>query len=293
MQRAQASEPLTGGLEGDIESDLSLAIQSVGASGSVTLSWPSDTRTAVPEEWAVDLVDTQENVRVNLRDETYTFALDADAHAAGSEPLGSRFRIEVRGGAALPVNLAQFTAVPNGRSVNLAWRTLGEQNNEGFAIERALSSDKEETLTWTRVGFVGGAGTTGEAKAYTFADNDLPASAMEVRYRLRQVDVDGAFTYSDETTVRLAAPDRMALNAPYPNPVHSQAKMDVAVPSTEAVRVDVFDLLGRRVTTLLDRTVSAPGGTITVNTSEWAPGLYFVRMTADDFSSTQRLTVVR
>lgn len=111
-----------------------------------------------------------------------------------------------------PVELLDFEAETlEDRASLLSWVTASELNNKGFEIERADGRDLSRQ--WERIGFVEGKGTTSNTTEYAFID-PVPYR-RENLYRLRQVDFDGAFVYSDVRSVRFVAID--GLNV-YPNP---------------------------------------------------------------------------
>jgi FlaG/FlaF family flagellin (archaellin) len=189
-------------------------------------------------------------------------------------------------GAPLPVELVRFAAQADGRAVALTWRTATETNNAGFAVEQ-----QTEGGAWRELGFVEGAGTTTEAQRYRFRAANV--SYGDHAFRLRQIDLDGteAFSGVREVTVGLAGPYAVAA---YPNPVRSRATVGVAVREAQRVTVEVYDVLGRRVTVLHDGPLVA-GGTerLALSAQGLASGVYLVRVTGETFAATRRLTVVR
>jgi uncharacterized repeat protein (TIGR01451 family) len=186
----------------------------------------------------------------------------------------------------LPVELTSFTASLEGEAVALAWSTATETNNAGFDVER--STDGE---TFTAIGFEPGVGTTEEAQSYRFVDRDAPF-ATTLFYRLRQVDTDGTFEYSPVVEVEVT-PSAVALLPVAPNPVVGFANLRYELPEATAVRLQVFDLLGRRVATLADGEKPAGRHEVTWTGSRLAPGTYFVRLQAGSTAQTQMLRLVR
>ncbi len=190
-------------------------------------------------------------------------------------------------GTPLPVDLAAFTATADGQTVALAWQTLTETQNAGFAVEQR----DEEEGSWREVAFVAGAGTTTAPQAYRHTLAHVPYGRHA--FRLRQVDFDGTATPSAavEVAVGLAAPYALAA---YPNPVARSATIDVTAREAQRVTVAVYDVLGRRVATLFDGEVAASTTErLALPAHGLASGLYVVRATGERFSATQRLTVVR
>lgn len=98
-----------------------------------------------------------------------------------------------------------------GTDVELRWTTATETNNKGFDIERMISSDVFEV-----VGFVPGFGTTTEPKTYSYTDSKL--SSGKYSYRLKQIDYDGSFSYSNVLETEVITPSTFSLEQNYPNP---------------------------------------------------------------------------
>ena len=193
----------------------------------------------------------------------------------------------------LPVELAAFTGQMQGSAVLLEWATASEQNNAGFEIQRQSAN----SAPWTPVGFVEGAGTTGEPQSYRFRDEDVPFGAEQMNYRLRQIDTDGTETFSDAVTIERAAVTALQLRRTFPNPAQGRVTVQFAVPEASPsagapVTLRLFDLLGRQVRQVVAK--SARGRTeMQVDVSGLTSGVYFLRLTADGQTRTQRLTVVQ
>jgi len=98
----------------------------------------------------------------------------------------------------IPVELVSFTADVYGNQVRLQWETSSELNNLGFEIER-----KSEISDWRTIGFEEGKGTTTEIQRYTYIDDLFGVSSENFSYRLKQLDFDGSFSYSEEIEVEL------------------------------------------------------------------------------------------
>jgi hypothetical protein len=113
--------------------------------------------------------------------------------------------------------------------------------------------------TWERISFVEGAGTTDDPQTYRFRDAE-PPFADSLVYRLKQIDTDGTSAFSPEVLVCRSSSSEVRLAAPCPNPVRQQATVCYVVPdgSAQPVRLQVYNVLGRRVATLVDAT-QGPG----------------------------------
>jgi hypothetical protein len=189
----------------------------------------------------------------------------------------------------LPVELADFRAVPDGKTAVLTWKTLSETGNDRFVIEhQAPAADG-----YSDVGTVDGAGTTSETTSYRFTTDALDPGTH--RFRLRQIDVDGTETVSDPTTTRIALDGALVLTAPAPHPVRDRLTVKVGVRDAgQAARIVLYDLLGRPVATVYEGTPRA-GELTTVETAlpPLPSGRYFLRLEAGSRTAVQSLTIVR
>ncbi len=142
----------------------------------------------------------------------------------------------------LPVELTSFTAKVSGSAIQLSWETKTEINNYGFDVERAWSSSNQEKL-WQKIGFVNGNGNSNSPKQYSFVDNN-PTGGNVFVYRLKQIDTDGKYEYSDEVEVELL-PSQYELCQNYPNPFNPTTSINFSLPKPSHVSIKVFDILGR------------------------------------------------
>jgi hypothetical protein len=167
----------------------------------------------------------------------------------------------------LPMELISFDAQPGERDVQLLWVTASEQDNDVFLVERS----KDGSL-FSPIGTVEGAGTTVEETHYLHLDGS-PENGMNY-YRLKQVDLDGHFSYSD---VRNAFFHRE--NGPLtlvPNP-GSDAVRVVLPRSASTAIVQVVDATGRSVLSM-----PASGNQVVLDTSVLRNGLYSVQAVTKD-----------
>ncbi|MDP2366604.1 MAG: hypothetical protein Q8M94_22850, partial [Ignavibacteria bacterium] len=98
----------------------------------------------------------------------------------------------------LPVELLSFTSSVVDNNVTLNWTTATETNNSGFSIERKKVFSPPSAVgntEWESISFINGNGTTTETKSYSYKDENLYAGKYQ--YRLKQIDFDGTFEYSN------------------------------------------------------------------------------------------------
>ena len=125
-------------------------------------------------------------------------------------------------GIPVPVELTSFSATVNNFNVLLNWQTATETNNQGFEIQRkspsptpSLKEGAFKLADWESIGFVNGKRTTTEPQVYSFADENLPAGRQglttgKYQYRLKQIDFDGTFEYSNTIEVEINPPTKFS-----------------------------------------------------------------------------------
>src|SRR3989304_3276438 len=137
----------------------------------------------------------------------------------------------------LPVELASFAAAVNGNEVKLIWTTTTELNNQGFEIQRKFSANDFVT-----VGSVKGNGTTTSPNQYSFVDKLIDPG--KYFYRLKQIDFNGSFEYSNEIEVEVRVLDKFTLEQNYPNPFNPGTKISWQSPVNSWQVLKVYDVLG-------------------------------------------------
>jgi hypothetical protein len=179
-------------------------------------------------------------------------------------------------GNVLPITLLSFTAraTPAG-TVETAWTTASEVNNDFFTVERSRNGNQ-----WEAVGHIEGAGNSTTVLNYTFTD-DAPHSGSSY-YRLRQTDFDGTFTLTDPQVVHIGShTGALALHNVY---ISNQGTELVYTASAPYLTVEVFDVSGRLVHA---EVVENDEGHSTIQPNI-ARGVYLLRLSDHRESSTMR-----
>ncbi len=198
---------------------------------------------------------------------------------------GGHFYLETN--QTLPVELTSFDVILNGRHAHLAWETASETNNAGFFVEMRRGNE-----SFVSQGFVEGNGTTGNRSTYHFVLEALTPGRYT--FRLKQIDYDGTFEYHPEVEVVVELGERFLLEPVFPNPFYSEAHFRFAVGRQQSVRVDLYDMLGRRVRTLYSGS-PAVGQVLDVRLDgESLPsGHYVLRFATDDTIESQAVTKLK
>jgi hypothetical protein len=186
----------------------------------------------------------------------------------------------------IPVELTSFAASSKGVEVELSWTTATETNNQGFKIERMNAGGSFE-----QVGYVAGFGTTTEPKAYSFIDSKLEAGSYT--YRLKQIDFDGTFSYSEEVNVVVELPLEYALEQNYPNPFNPSTTIKYSIAEDGLVKIAVFNMLGEEVATLVNTQQKAGRYEVNFNANGLASGVYVYRIETANFTASKKLMLMK
>jgi len=138
----------------------------------------------------------------------------------------------------LPIELLSFTGKLQNENVKLNWSTSFEQNSKGFEIERSMDG-----INFRKIGFVAGAGSSNSTRNYGFTD---PQRAIEFNYyRLRLVDIDNTFIYSDVVLVKNTFGKQDVYLAG--NPVTNSINIQFAKTPNAKVAVSIYDMRGSKI----------------------------------------------
>lgn len=187
----------------------------------------------------------------------------------------------------VPVELMSFTASAAANFVTLSWVTATELNNHGFEIER--SSDRS---IWRTVGFVEGKGTTTETQYYSYSDELGNIESSKLYYRLKQVDFNGSFEYSDIIEV-VTAPSEFSLSQNYPNPFNPVTTIKYNIPVNSFITLRVFDVLGNEVSILINEQKPAGKYEIEFDASGLPSGIYYYQLKTGEFVSTKKMILLK
>ena len=191
----------------------------------------------------------------------------------------------------VPVELTSFVANVVDRSVVLNWITATEVNNQGFEIQRS-----EYEASFSNIGFVPGFGTTTEPKSYSYTDQSVTSGTYY--YRLKQIDYDGSFTYSDVAEVEVSIPTEFSLEQNYPNPFNPTTSIQFSLPVDAQVKINIYNLVGEKVAEAASGNYAAGTHKINFNASTLTSGIYFYRLDAtgvdgNTFSSIRKMTLLK
>ena len=186
----------------------------------------------------------------------------------------------------VPVELNTFTASVSFDAVILNWQTETELNNYGFQIERRTTN-----TDWKTIGFVRGYGNSHSPKQYLFKDK-FPVSGTTY-YRLKQIDNDGLFEYSNSIKISVPKYLKLQLIQNYPNPSNPSSTIGFVIPETDYVTLKLYDLSGNLVRVLLNKKEFAGKHKIKFNAKNLASGIYFYRLSFQNTILTKKMIILK
>ena len=192
----------------------------------------------------------------------------------------------------VPVELISFSASIVNNYTELKWITATEVNNSGFEIQRS-----PDNKLFTTIDFIKGKGTTSEKNTYSYLDkNDV---AGKYYYRLKQIDLNGSYEYSNIININITAPAKFELKQNYPNPFNPATSINYSIPFTSRVKLSIYNLLGQLVTTLVDECKDAGYYELNWNAENLTSGMYVYSLQVESinrdlkFKSIKKMILIK
>jgi hypothetical protein len=187
----------------------------------------------------------------------------------------------------IPVELTLFSASINSNIIELKWQTASELNNFGFEIQRS-----SENSQWQKVGFVHGNGTSSILNNYSFSDQ-IKYVQGRYYYRLKQIDHDGTYEFSNIVEVDFNVPLKTELEQNYPNPFNPSTEINFTLAKSGVVYLKIYNSLGSEVSSLVDGFMNSGVHSVRFNAKGFASGIYYYRIVADKYTSTRKMLLIR
>ncbi|GJQ61326.1 MAG: hypothetical protein SCALA702_03790 [Melioribacteraceae bacterium] len=197
----------------------------------------------------------------------------------------------------IPVELTSFTATVNAGRVELHWRTSTETNFQGFFVERRYGNDD-----WKDIAYIEGHGSTTEPQDYSYTDDLRNIEYRgKIFYRLRQVDFDGSYEYSDIIEIDWTGivADKFELSQNYPNPFNPATTFAFAIPEDCAVSLDIYNLVGEKVASVMNENLNAGYHEFSWSATNLPSGVYFYKIEAkstngaNDYSTLKKMIILK
>jgi len=192
----------------------------------------------------------------------------------------------------IPVELTSFTAINKGSKIILEWITATETNNQQFEVYRR-NIDNEKSTDWMLIGFRKGIGTTSEPTYYNYEDDITGINANALEYRLKQIDYNGSFSFSEIISVSNLAPNGFVLEQNYPNPFNPSTNIRYAVANKQFVSIKVYDVIGNEIATLVNEEKPAGSYEVEFNAGNISAGVYYYTIVTESFVQTKKMILLK
>lgn len=197
------------------------------------------------------------NNSIQLRDETVLFA---DFYIKESS-------VE------LPITLSAFDLKEDVCHTNIYWTTETEENAAHFILEKS-----HDGRTFNSIAKIQASGNSSSSLHYQFKDTDVGKASY---YRLKNVDMDGSFNYSDLIYSNGHTCNKdLAIHSLYPNPVKAHLTISMQLAQKTKVSIEIVDVLGKVVLTQM-KDLSEGTNTLDLDMSTLNEGIYFMKIQAE------------
>ena len=179
---------------------------------------------------------------------------------------------------ALPVDVVFFGGKLNGEAVTLNWTVDNEVLFDHYEVERSLNGTFYKSIGQVKAA---------NARKYTYADNAAENRGRQLFYRLKKVDKDGKFSYTNVLTIHIPLNTKFAV---YPNPATTYMLLQLNGNAGKKATVQIADITGK---TVQQQTVDATSGNIRLSTSNLVTGTYFVKLLCNGEQYMQKVVVIK
>ena len=184
----------------------------------------------------------------------------------------------------IPVTLLNFKGNynPVTESSLLEWSTATEQNSKSFSVERSVDGGRN----FTAIGSVNASGTSNTIVRYQYNDND-PVNGINL-YRLKQIDIDNKFKYSNIVSIEVKR--KKESYTVYPVPAHGSAFLRSSSTQTKLLNISLIDGAGKMI--LEQKAYVDTAHPLKLDLATVAPGVYFIKIfSADNTVITKKIII--
>lgn len=227
----------------------------------------------------IDGTSNQSGNSVDIRNDADAYIEWVHYKVAGTAASCRLDDVSISNASPLPVELTSFTSKIIGNTVNLKWNTATEVENYGFDIQRSVVGGQRSS-DWEKIGFVHGHGNSNSPKEYSFVDN-ISSPNRKYFYRLKQIDNDGNYDFSGIVEADFGLPNKFELKQNYPNPFNPSTEIGFALAKEGKVTLNVYNVLGVKVATLLNNEYREAGYhtlQFTTQSYQLPSGIYYYKL---------------
>lgn len=177
--------------------------------------------------------------------------------------------------AALPLKLLNFTGTLKSNVANLKWNTANEVNTKGFDVERSVDGN-----TFIAIGFVKSLNRV--SNEYSLNDEKI-VKGNRYYYRLKMMDVDGKFNYSNVVTINFM--DKEKWFAVYPSPVKDVLYIQNNTNASQNAEIVITEVNGK----IVYKHNGSVSGKLEIPVASWSAGTYVVKIKSNEAETTHRI----
>jgi hypothetical protein len=141
------------------------------------------------------------------------------------------------------------------------------------------------------IGFVHGYGNSNSPKDYTFIDDEVVTG--KYFYRLKQIDTDGQFQFSKMIEVNFGLSIKFELEQNYPNPFNPVTTIQFTIPNSGYVTLNIYNLIGEKISTLLNGFMEAGVHTINFDAGNLNSGFYVYTLESNGSVLTRKMLLLK
>jgi endonuclease I len=215
---------------------------------------------------------------IDRNNAAYSYQVNRNPYIDHPEYVGQVWNASCPGLSALPVELLFFTGRLNGNLIQLNWEVGTEANLNKYEVERSFNGNE-----YSKIGEVKAANQSN----YSYNDNADNIRGRRVYYRLKKIDKDGKFGYSEIFSVHIPLNTKFSV---YPNPAKEFIRLQVNINSTQQGLLTITDITGKAV---LKQNVQLSQGSVIVPLISLSNGSYFLKIRIGEEVFTQRILVAK
>jgi len=183
----------------------------------------------------------------------------------------------------LPITLNQFSGISRNGNNILSWETSNELNSKSFVVEKSLDG-----RSYSSIGEISAAGYSTASKAYTLTDYNVKANISY--YRLRMVDKDGSFAYSNIVVLKQEA--TVGTISLFPSPATDFTIVSISTTEAENITLRMVNKEGK---VLLTRNEKVASGTTNIRLGQldqYAAGTYYLQVVQANKTTTKPFVIL-
>ncbi|HZW39967.1 MAG TPA: T9SS type A sorting domain-containing protein [Ignavibacteriaceae bacterium] len=203
---------------------------------------------------------------------------------------------EIKPDSTLPVQLIYFYADSYVDSIVIQWGTATETENYGYNLERSISAINNFEF----LAFISGNGNSNSPKFYSYTDTLIDSNKVYY-YRLKQIDTNGSFKYSDTIAVNYltSVEDEQTQNynfklfQNYPNPFNPETNISFQILESSKVKLLVYNSLGQLIKILLDDDLETGYHRFKFSAKNLSSGVYFYQLIVGENTLTRTMILIK